>query len=115
MKKSLVVILLVLSSFFAFLGVSRGECIFIRHVNENSDDYYDSSSVRYSGDIVTCDVYVHMKNIDETTCQKRGANPSIFQIDCAKGLVRMYFFGQWTKWSEVDSQTSQILRTKLCR
>lgn len=76
MKKSLLVMLLALLSFFMFAGISQaGECIYLFSDN-GKNYYYNSSDVKYSGNIVAYTLY-------ENSCSSP-ADTWYLEIDCAK-------------------------------
>jgi hypothetical protein len=108
MKKSLLVLLLAMLSFFMFEGISRaGQCIYLVS-SPRFVYYYDSSSVKYSGDIVSHAEY------GNNACS---GVPVYVEIDCARRMSRVKLSGHdWTHWQQIDSgEMIDIIRQKLCR
>ncbi len=110
MKKSLWILLLVLLSFFIFLGISQaGQCIYLFSERGNNF-YYNPSDVRYSGDIVYYVFY------DDDTCTR---NELSFgeEIDCARRMVRAEEWeGGWEPWRPISPGSfSDRMRIRLCR
>ena len=106
MKKSLLVMLLAILSFFMFAGISQaGQCIYL-----GEKSYYDSSSVRYAGDIVS---YV---DYDNNACEE---NEFTFatEIDCARRMSRvMLGFAYWSEWESFPPGSfHDVAWQKLCR
>jgi hypothetical protein len=111
MKKSLLILLLAMLSFFMFTGISQaGQCIYLGSV-EHDVYYYDSSSVEYAGDIVS------FVNYDNDACEDDYL--TIYdEIDCARRMYRSKFYGEnWSEWQSTISPGSPIdvARQKLCR
>jgi hypothetical protein len=105
MKKSLLVMLLALLAFFMFLGISQaGECIYL-FSEKGKNYYYDSSDVKYSGDIVSYTLY-------ENSC----SSPSdtwYLEIDCAKRMIFDWDVGEWDQI--YPGSGDDTTRIKLCR
>ena len=116
MKKSLLVMLLAILSFFMFAGISQaGQCLYLGSVHEVStigtvDLYYDSSDVQYSGDIVSFVQY------DNDACEEDEFTADD-EIDCARRLFRYKFYGEgWSEWRSFSSgSTCDVARQQLCR
>jgi hypothetical protein len=127
MKKLLLVMLLALLSSFMFLGISQaGQCIYLgslvvpkdRLLGEDEytvDFYYDSSDVKYSGDIVS---YVEY---DNDAC-KEDYFATDMEIDCARRMNRHYGiipndFPGWSEWRLIQPEDTSwdVARQKLCR
>jgi hypothetical protein len=108
MKKFLWVILLALLAFFMFLEISQaGECIFL-YSGYGGDSYYDSSDVKYSGDIVSYVQYVGSCTSPKFTFS--------YEIDCAKRLMRKFEDGNYTDWvTFYPGSGADIASKKLCR
>ena len=112
MKNYLAMMLLVLSSFFAFVGVSHGECIFIGQMTgaagQSTNIYYNPSSTTYSGNIVTFDLST------DAACTDRNSQ----QIDCTSGMFRAWnpSAKAWVPWEPIPSGTlADAMRRKVCR
>jgi hypothetical protein len=111
MKKSLLIMLLAMLSFFMFAGISQaGQCIYLGSAG-NEVYYYDSSSVRYAGDIVS---YVEY---DNNACEASEVTADI-EIDCARRMYRSKYYGEgWPEWKSIITPGSPIdvAWQKLCR
>jgi hypothetical protein len=110
MKKYLLVILAMLMFIFVLAGISQaGQCVYYGHV-EDSYFYYDSSSVRYSGSIVSFETY------DNPTCEE-SITTDVSEIDCARILVRHQDLdGTWGSWKPFrPGYPTDTARIKLCR
>ena len=108
MKKSLLVILFAMLSSFMFAGISQaGQCIYLLS-DGDVYFYYDSSSVRYAGDIVSYVIY------DNDVCEEDEVTTD-HEIDCARRMYRVYF-SDWSEWrSIIPGSTAAAARQKLCR
>jgi hypothetical protein len=104
MKKSLLVMLLAMLSFFMFVGISQaGQCIYL-----SSGFYYDSSGVKHSGDIVSYVIYA------TNTCEKDNTGIDV-EIDCARRMERDYY-SRWTEWQSFSpGSDGDVAWQKLCR
>jgi len=101
MKKSLLVLLLALLSFFMFAGISQaGDCIYL-YSYEDINYYYDSSDVEYSGDIV----FFYLL---EYSCSSP-TDEWFIAIDCVRRMISIDF-GDWESIDDWD-----VVRQKLCR
>lgn len=107
MKKILLGVLLIMLSSFMFPGISEaGQCIYL-YSWKGSDYYYDSSDVKYSGDIVSFVLY-------RDSCS--GSTDSWdLDIDCVKRMIRDIFSpsGDWE--SIRPGSFDDTLRIKLCK
>ena len=120
MKKSLLVLLLVVLSFFMFADISQAvQCVFLSSDDWGGEYYYDSSSVRYTGNIVSFDLYYN------ATCEANKGDedtdtppsPSAHQLDCARGMARYWDSdkGLWSSWEGGSKSFADRIRIKLCR
>ncbi len=120
MKKFLLVILLVMLSSFMFLGISQaGECIYIMNIIDNekgtsTSEYLDSSSVKYSGDIVDFMIYE-----DDDACEYFEV-AWFMEIDCARKMYRVDEGGfgstKWSSWKSIyPGSFHDTMRMRLCR
>ena len=109
MKKLLWVMLSALISFFMLLEIAQaGECIFLYSGYSGDDSYYDSSDVKYSGDIVSYVLYVGSCTSPKFTFT--------YEIDCAKRLMRKFEDGKYTDWvTFYPGSGADIASKKLCR
>lgn len=112
MKNYLAVMLLVLSSFFVFVGVSHGECISVGQMTsargETTNVYYNPSWTTYSGNIVTFDLST------DAACTDRNSQ----QIDCTLGLFRAWnpSAKAWVSWEAIPSGSlADAMRRRVCR
>jgi len=105
MKKSLLVMLLAMLSFFMFLGISQaGQCIYLLS-SEGKNYYYDPSEVTYSGDIVSFILY-------RNECEISPFDNWLEEIDCARRMIREY----GREWQSIHpGSNDDTLRIKLCR
>lgn len=117
MKKSLWVLLLAMLSFFMFVGISQaGQCIYIMNIIDseagtNTSNYLDSSSVKYSGDIVSFDIY------EDDACED-WSSVWLFDIDCARKMYRVAagFESDWSSWQSIyPGSFHDTMRMRLCR
>jgi hypothetical protein len=109
MKKSLSALLLALSSFFVFVGISQaGQCIYLYNW-KGKNYYYDSSDVRYAGDIVSFTEY-------EGSCSSPTSDPELIDIDCARRVSRGgYVYEERSAWYPISpGSPDDIERIKLC-
>lgn len=106
MKKFLLVLLLVMLSFFIFLGISQArQCIYLLS-SEGKNYYYDPSKAEYSGDIVSFTLY-------EGNCSS-AAKFWDLDIDCAKRMILDWWGGEG--WKSISpGSADDTLRIKLCR
>jgi hypothetical protein len=111
MKKSLVVMLLVLSAFFVCLGVAQaGQCIYGGRSNDGTEYYYDPSLVRYSGNIVS----FFLEYDDDCS----SVDFAYLQIDCAAKMIRECDpdANDCEKWEPINPNSAGgSLGTRLCR
>jgi hypothetical protein len=108
MKKFLLALLLAMLSFFMFVGISQaGQCIYLGYVGDY-EFFYDSSDVKYAGDIVS---YVEY---DNDACEDDGWGMAA-EIDCARRMGRI-FFEDWSRWESISpGSIEDTLRIKFCR
>jgi hypothetical protein len=118
-KKSVLVLLLAMLAFFVFVGISQaGQCVYF-----DSDDwgesYYDSSSVRYAGNIVSFDLYYNAAceadEGDEDTYAP--PSPQAHQLDCARGMMRFWDSDKrsWSPWTGVPKSYIDRMKIEFCR
>jgi hypothetical protein len=110
MKKSLLVLLSAMLSFFMFVGISQaGQCIYL-YSREGKNYYYDTSDVHYSGNIVSFIEY-------EGNCSSPTAEPEFIDIDCAARVSRGgYEYEAPSAWYPISpGSPDDIERIKLCR
>ncbi len=106
MKKSLLVMLLAMVSFFMFAGISQaGQCIYLAS-GADYVYYYNSSDVQYSGDIVS---YVEY---DNNAC-KVDALAFPIAIDCVRRIFQDESTDGWE--SIYPGSPIDVARQKLCR
>jgi hypothetical protein len=107
MKKLLLVMLVVMLSYFMFSGISQaGECIYLYNW-QGHNYYYNSSDVEYKGDIVSYTLY-------EDSCSSPTRDWDI-DIDCAKRMIQDWTFGDDT-WKPISPGSGDdTMRIKLCR
>jgi len=74
------VLLIMLSSFLFPVISQAGQCIFLYNWKGN-DYFYDSSEVKYSGDIVSFVVY-------KGSCSSSAVEYWDLEIDCVKKMIR---------------------------
>lgn len=105
MKKTLLVLLLVMLSTFMFRGMAQArECIYLGSV-EGRNYYYDPSEVQHSGYIVNFIMY-------EDNCSSP-AWEWFLEIDCSRGMIREELIGEWE--AITPGSFDDTLRIKFCR
>lgn len=96
---------------FAVAGeaAQTGSCILLGKT-ANFDYYYDSSSVRYNGAIVSYDIP------GGATCEY-GPYALYNEIDCAKGMHRSHIPNKpWTEWESIrPGFPVDLARQKFCK
>ena len=112
MKRYLLVMLLTMMFSFSFAGISQaGQCVYRGNIGDLYY-YYDSSSVLYSGNIVSFDSY------GNALCKEDISSPRPHEIDCAKrlGRDRNPKDMKWSSWYSIRSGSPlDGARIKLCR
>lgn len=113
MKKYLSVFFSAMMFCFAFTEISQaGQCVYLGSAGENSY-YYDSSSVKYSGDIVSYNDY------GNPLCEEDFLTPYVTEIDCVKKMYRSQDpdTGEWESWKSITVAGSPVdkARTLLCK
>jgi len=109
MKKSLLVLLLAILSFFMFVGISQaGQCIYLDYRNG-----YSCSEVNYFGTFVSFVLYTN------NACEKSKETMSV-EINCARQMVRMHGvdegWGDHLTWDSIDPGGWPIVAMqKLCK
>ncbi len=123
MKKSVLVLLLAVLSFFMFVGISQaGQCVYLDTDPLGDEYYYDSSSVRYEGNIVSFDLYYNAAcEADAGDEDHEDAaippSPAAYQLDCARVMARYWDRDKksWSPWTGGPKSWADGVRIKLCR
>ena len=109
MKKLLLLLLLAMLFSFMFPVISQaGKCIYL-YSFKGSDYYYDSSDVKYSGDMVSFVLY-------KDNCSSSAVEYWDLEIDCVKRMIRDNSGWVDGDWEPIRTGSfDDTLRIKLCK